>query len=358
VGGRLAGPNSRWSRYLLAVAAVAAALVLRYLLNPILGSQGPYLILTLAIVVPALYAGFGPALFATILGTLVGTYLFIGSGHFAIALEPANAARTLLFLAIGASISVIGGQLRKSRLELTSTVRQLHASNRAKDDALAIVGHEIRNPLAALHTAQELLSRSKGDPGVVARVGDVFQRQVAQMARMADDLLDLSSITRGEVVIRRVPVDLHAVLLQALEQTTPLMTRKRHRLRHGLGTTPVQVMGDASRLVQVFANLLMNAAKYTKDEGQIELALHPAEPGFVAVSIADNGGGMDPDTISDLFEPFVQAPGAATNQERGLGLGLAIVRKIVELHGGSVQAHSAGLGLGSEVTVRLPVAAA
>jgi signal transduction histidine kinase len=345
-----------WRDYLLALAAVAAALALRYLLNPILGQQGPYLILTLAVVVPALYAGFGPALFATFLATVVGTWLFIGSAPGAAdVFQPSNIGRTLLFVAIGVSISVIGGRLRRSRLELAASVLRLRASNRAKDDALATLGHEIRNPLSALQSARELLRRFPDQPDTVAKVGDVVQRQVAQMTRMADDLLDLSGITRGEVAIQHRRVVLQPVLRQALEQCSALVARKGHRLKVELDAAPAEVVGDEARLVQVFANLLTNAAKYTPQGGEIVLSLR-AHHGVAIVTVEDNGIGMDPDAIAELFEPFVQAPGAAANQERGLGLGLAIVRKIVELHGGEVQAHSEGLGRGSEVTVRLPLA--
>lgn len=349
------GATAGWRDYLLALVAVVAALVLRYLLNPILGQQGPYLILTLAIVLPALYGGFGPALFATVLSTLVGTWLFIGSPGGADVFQPANIGRTLLFVAIGLSISVIGGRLRNSQLALADNVRRLRASNRGKDDALATLGHEIRNPLAALQSAHELLKRFPDQPDKVARLSDVIQRQVAQMNRMADDLLDLSGISRGEVVIERRPVVLQAVLRQALEQCGPLVERKKHQLRTELEPAPVEVLGDEARLVQVFANLLTNAAKYTEPGGDILLRLRRQAPRTAIVTVQDNGIGMDPEGIAELFEPFVQATAASTNQERGLGLGLAIVRKIVERHGGGVQARSAGLGHGSELTVTLPL---
>jgi signal transduction histidine kinase len=292
-----------WRDYLLALAAVAAALALRYLLNPILGQQGPYLILTLAVVVPALYAGFGPALFATFLATVVGTWLFIGSAPGAAdVFQPSNIGRTLLFVAIGVSISVIGGRLRRSRLELAASVLRLRASNRAKDDALATLGHEIRNPLSALQSARELLRRFPDQPDTVAKVGDVVQRQVAQMTRMADDLLDLSGITRGEVAIQHRRVVLQPVLRQALEQCSALVARKGHRLKVELDAAPAEVVGDEARLVQVFANLLTNAAKYTPQGGEIVLSLR-AHHGVAIVTVEDNGIGMDPDAIAELFEP-------------------------------------------------------
>jgi len=342
--------------YLLAAAAVLAALGLRFLLNPLLGQQGPYLILSLAIVVAAFYGGFGPALFATLLSTSIGTYLFIGDGHWQDFLEVQNISRTVLFLVIGLSIGVIGGRLRASRRALADSVRQLRASNRAKDNAMATLGHEIRNPLSALHTAQEVLRRAPDDAKRVVWASELIGRQVLQMKRMADDLVDLSGVMRGEFAIDQQSVDLRKVLAQALEQSGPLIVKKGHRLHTDLHTEPVEVLGDATRLVQVFANLLNNASKYTDPGGDVTLGLRITAARKVAVSVSDNGIGMQPESIDDLFEPFVQAPGAASNAEGGLGLGLAIVKKIVERHGGEVAATSAGLGLGSTVTVLLPLA--
>jgi len=344
--------------YALAAAAVLAALGLRFLLNPLLGQQGPYLILSLAVVVAAFYGGFGPALFATVLSTSIGTYFFIGSGSWMVFFEPQNISRTVLFLVIGLSIGVIGGHLRASRHALADSVRQLRASNRAKDNAMATLGHEIRNPLSALHTAQEVLKRAPDDAKRVVWASELIGRQVLQMTRMANDLVDLSGVMRGEFQIDKRPVDLRAVLAQALEQSGPLIAKKGHRLHTDLGTEPVAVLGDATRLVQVFANLLNNAAKYTDPGGDVTLGLRLTAARKVEVSVRDNGIGMLPESIDDLFEPFVQAPGAASNAEGGLGLGLAIVKKIVERHSGTVSASSAGLGQGSTVCVMLPLAPA
>ena len=342
--------------YLLAFAAVMAALGLRFVMNPLLGQQGPYLILSLAIVVAAFHGGFGPALFATAVSTSIGTYLFIGDGNWNDFFQRQNISRTVLFLVIGLSIAVIGGRLRTSRHELAESVRQLHASNRAKDNAMATLGHEIRNPLSALHTAQEVLQRAPDDAKRVMWASELIGRQVAQMTRMANDLVDLSGVMRGEFQIDKRQLDLRDVLAQALEQAGPLIAKKGHRLHCDMGTEPVRVIGDATRLVQVFANLLNNAAKYTDPGGDVTLVLRTTAAHQVAVTVLDNGIGMQPDAIDDLFEPFVQAPGAASNSEGGLGLGLAIVKKIVERHAGTVSAASAGLGHGSTATVLLPLA--
>lgn len=341
--------------YLSAVAAVAAALLLRFLLNPLLGQQGPYLILTLPIVVTAVYGGLGPALLATALGTSAGTYLFIERGAgMAEVLQPENVTRILLFVAIGLAIGLMGARLQRSRTALAEKVQQLKAINRAKDNAMAILGHEIRNPLSAIHSAQTVLQRAPADEKRVLWATEIIGRQVAQLSRMADDLLDLSGLMRAGPPAT-VAVDVRAVLQQALEQSGPLYAKKGHRLETDLGDAAMVVAGDAQRLVQVFANLLTNAAKYTDPGGQVSLRVAPRGPRQVAVTVQDNGVGLAPGTVADLFEPFVQAPGAASNAEGGLGLGLAIVRKIVSAHGGEVTAESAGLGLGSRFTVVLPL---
>lgn len=343
-----------WHGYALALLAVVAGILLRFLLNPLLGQQGPYLILALSIVLAASYGGFGPAMFATVAGTIVGTYLFVGRepGWDAV-FEAPNITRTLLFIAIGVSISVVGGRLKTSRHALSRSVAELHKSNRAKDQVLATVAHEIRNPLSALSTASEVLQRSTKDPARVAWAADIVARQVRQIARLSDELMDTSKVLHGKIDMQMDSLDLRAVLGQALEQSEPLIASKQHKLTSDLPGTPAPVRGDAERLVQVFANLLNNAAKYTPAGGTIALKLSRAESGW-EVAIADNGQGFDQGGGDELFEPFVQAPGAAATETSGLGLGLAIVKRIVELHDGRVVANSAGPGRGATFSVLLP----
>jgi signal transduction histidine kinase len=346
--------ESAWHGYALAVLAVAGGVVLRFLLNPFLGLQGPYLILALSIVLSALYGGFGPAILATLLGTMVGTYLFVGarpgwSGD----LDTPNLVRTLLFVAIGVSISVVGGRLKASRRALSQTVSELRKSNRAKDQVLATVAHEIRNPLSALATASEVLQRSAKDPARVAWAADIVTRQVKQIARMSDELMDTSKVLHGKIDMQMEALDLRAVLGQALEQIDAFIASRQHKLTADLPDTPAPVRGDAGRLVQVFANLLNNSAKYTPPGGSIALGLSGTDAGW-EVRITDNGQGFEQSGGDELFEPFVQTPGAAATETSGLGLGLAIVKRIVELHGGRVLAESGGVGKGATFRVVLP----
>lgn len=349
--------GARWRGYVLAIGWVGAALLLRFLLNPVLGQQGPYLILTLSIVLAALYGGFGPAMLATGLGTFIGTYLFIGSRPgWESVFETPNIARTVLFLLIGLSISVIGGRLRASKQELSEAVRGLRSSNRAKDHVLATVAHEMRSPLSALTSANQVLARSTQDPARIVWASDLIGRQLSQLSRMSDDLMDMSKVLHGNIHVKMDPVDLRDVVTAAVEQCGPLIADKRHHLTTGQPSEPAMVRGDANRLVQVFANLLTNAAKYTEPGGQITLRLAPVGREW-HFSVADNGQGLNPEALDEIFEPFVQAPDALDNPNGGLGLGLAIVKRIIQLHGGRVSASSPGPGGGSRFEVALAQAA-
>lgn len=345
-----------WRGYALAFLAVAGGLLLRYILSPLLGQQGPYLILTLSIVLAGLYGGFGPAILATALGTMIGTYLFIGTKPgWESVLELPNITRTLLFVAIGVSISLISGQLKASRRELAASVRELRRSNRAKDQVLATVAHEIRNPLSALSSAIHVLEHAGTDPTKLAWATGIVGRQVAQISRLSDDLTEASRVLHGHLDIQASVLDLRFVLRQALEQSSALTASRQHDLTSEIPGEPAMVWGDAARLVQVFANLLNNAVKYTPPGGRITLKLSRAGSEWVT-SIIDSGQGFDKTTEAEMFEPFVQAPAAIGSESSGLGLGLAIVKRIVELHDGQVFAESRGPGQGATFTVLLPFA--
>jgi signal transduction histidine kinase/ActR/RegA family two-component response regulator len=219
---------------------------------------------------------------------------------------------------------------------------------RRKDDFLAMLGHELRNPLAAIVTAADLLKHHQ----VAARERDVIERHTNHLVRLVDDLLDISRVARGQVELRSEPVVLASVLQRAVEIATPLVARHRHDLFVG-SAGDVAVQGDPVRLAQVFGNLLTNAAKFTPPGGRIEVLVEPA-PDRVRVTVRDNGAGIAPDQLDRIFEPFVQADRARDVLRGGLGLGLAIVRSLVRRHGGSISAQSAGRGLGAAFAVELP----
>ena len=233
---------------------------------------------------------------------------------------------------------------------------ELKAANARKDEFLAMLAHELRNPLAPISTAAQMLKLSGADPRRIAHASDVIGRQVRHMVELVDDLLDVSRVTRGLVELEREPVDLKSVIQNAIEQARPLIEKKGHTLSTRLGAANVTVTGDRKRLVQVIANLINNAAKYTPDGGEIMVCADPVpETGQVKLSVRDNGIGIEAALLPDIFELFTQARRTPDRAQGGLGLGLALVRSMVNLHGGHVEAHSDGPGRGSCFSVVLPL---
>jgi signal transduction histidine kinase/ActR/RegA family two-component response regulator len=223
---------------------------------------------------------------------------------------------------------------------------------RRKDEFLAILGHELRNPLAPILTAVELLARQPA----AAREQQVIARHTLHLARLVDDLLDISRVTRGHIELRHERVSLGAVLQRAKEIAAPLVGRHRHAL-HVANADGIVLEGDPVRLAQVFGNLLTNAAKFTPPHGKIDVLVDRV-PGGVRVSVRDTGRGISPDQVRRIFKPFVQLEGERDARRGGLGLGLAIVNDLVERHHGTITVESAGKDRGSTFTVELPVATA
>jgi PAS domain S-box-containing protein len=230
----------------------------------------------------------------------------------------------------------------------------LREADRRKDQFLATLAHELRNPLAPIAMAAELLRRAGDEPARVAQASEIIARQAAHMTHLVNDLLDVSRVTRGLVTITRAPVDLVACLHAAIEQVTPLIQRRGHRLESHLPEAPFMLLGDGPRLTQIFANLLTNAAKYTPDGGRIGLAL-VAESDGARVSVRDDGIGIHAALLPQVFDLFTQGETTLEQAEGGLGIGLALVRSLVALHGGRIEASSAGEGQGSCFEVWLPL---
>lgn len=230
---------------------------------------------------------------------------------------------------------------------------ELLATNRRKDDFLAMLAHELRNPLAPISNAAHLLKAAPADASKVERSADIIERQVRHMTELVDDLLDVSRVTRGLVELERRPVDLKAVLGNAIEQVRPLIDARGHQLTTRMASGEVHVLGDRTRLVQVMSNLLNNAAKYTPANGSLSVSLAIGEQ--AEVRVVDTGMGIDAHLLPHVFDLFTQGERTPDRALGGLGLGLALVKSLVELHGGSVTAESAGRGSGSAFTVRLPL---
>ena len=230
---------------------------------------------------------------------------------------------------------------------------ELRAANRQKDQFLAMLAHELRNPLAPITTAAHLLNLGHLDAKAVRNASDIIARQAEHMTDLVNDLLDVSRVTRGLVTLEKEELDVNAVVAGALEQARPLIESKRHSLTMQLSGEPVHVLGDRTRLVQVLSNILNNAAKYTPPGGQILLRV-TATIDSVVVVVSDNGIGIEPDVLPYIFELFTQAERTPDRSQGGLGIGLALVKSLVALHGGTVDARSEAPGRGSAFEIRLP----
>jgi PAS domain S-box-containing protein len=229
----------------------------------------------------------------------------------------------------------------------------LRESDRRKDEFLAMLGHELRNPLAAILNGLHILLLSKGGDGALVQVKAMMEKQVNNLTRMVDDLLDVSRTTRGKIQLRKEKVTLAALLNHAVESVRPLIEAQRHTFTILPAPRPIRVEADPTRLEQVFVNLLANAAKYTKQGGCITVPVERNNDDAV-VRVRDNGVGIRPDLLSKMFDLFVQSERSLDRSEGSLGIGLTLVRKLVEMHGGGVEAYSEGLDKGSEFMVRPP----
>jgi len=240
-----------------------------------------------------------------------------------------------------------------SRVRAADEAKQ--AEGRRKDEFLATLTHELRNLLAPVRTGLQVMRLARAESDREQACG-VMDRQVHHLARLLEDLTDVSRVGQGKVVLRKECLDLRGVLAEAAEASRPLVEGGRHTLVVRRPADPVPVEGDRTRLTQVFANLLNNAAKYTEPGGRIEVDVG-AEGGRAVVRVRDTGVGIPPELLPTVFELFAQVGASLDRSQGGLGIGLALVRRLAELHGGAVEAHSHGPGMGSTFTVRLPLAA-
>jgi PAS domain S-box-containing protein len=244
----------------------------------------------------------------------------------------------------------------RKRLEddLRRLAADLSETDRRKNEFLATLAHELRNPLAPMSNMLEVVKRANGDGDTLKRAHDTIERQLAQMVRLVDDLLDLNRITHDRLELRRSEVELSPVIQQAVEVARPLIDGAGHNLLVELPAEPIYLNADRARLAQVFGNLLNNSSKYTSPNGQISLSARRAGD-EVLVSVKDDGAGIPPDKLDSIFDMFMQVDRSAQRSQDGLGIGLTLVKRLAEMHGGSVEASSRGEGQGSEFVVRLPI---
>jgi PAS domain S-box-containing protein len=256
---------------------------------------------------------------------------------------------------IGAS-KIARDVTERKRLEddLRRLATDLSAADRRKNEFLATLAHELRNPLAPMSNMLEVSKRANGDSEILKRAHDTIERQLDQMIRLVDDLLDWNRITHDRLELRRSEVELSSVIQQAVEVAHPLIDAASQRLILDLPSEPIYLNADRARLAQVFGNLLNNSSKYTGPEGTISLTAKRID-GEVLVAVKDNGAGIPQDKLDSIFDMFMQVDRTSEQSQAGLGIGLTLVKRLTEMHGGSIEARSDGAGQGSEFVVRLPI---
>lgn len=256
---------------------------------------------------------------------------------------------------IGAS-KIVRDVTERKRLEdnLRVLAANLSENDRRKNEFLATLAHELRNPLAPMSNMLELVKRSDGDREILKRAYETIERQLGQMVRLVDDLLDWNRITHDRLELRRSEVELSSVIQQAVEVARPLIDAAGHKLIVELPDEPIHLDADRTRLAQVFGNLLNNSSKYTRSGGSIWVTAKSVDH-EVVVTVKDNGAGIPPDKLNSIFDMFMQVDRTADRSQGGLGIGLTLVKRLVEMHGGTIEPRSEGEGMGSEFIVRLPV---
>ena len=251
----------------------------------------------------------------------------------------------------------LGEALIKAQATSTENARlyqEVRDADLRKDEFLAMLGHELRNPLAPIQNALQIMRMAANDPVVMEKALEMSERQVRHLMRLVDDLLDVSRITRGKIQLQKSPVELSTIICNAIETSRPLIESRHHQLTVTYPPESIQVYADPVRLAQVLMNLLNNAAKYTQEGGDIWLTAE-VEGEMVQVRVRDTGVGIPQDLLPKVFDLFTQIDRTLDRSEGGLGIGLTLVRRLVEMHGGDVQAYSAGSDRGTEFVVRLPI---
>jgi signal transduction histidine kinase len=360
--------RSRRQRYGMAVLAAVLALLARLPLEPLLGESAPFLLFFPAIMVASWFGGVGPGLAATVLSLLATLTFILPPLGVPLPADAGQAISALLFCGVGMFISGLSEALHRSRRRAEAAVREqerltgaaerarteAEEANRVKDEFLATLSHELRTPLNAVLGWAQILRLKPPSEGDLERGLEAIARNARVQAQLVEELLDASRIVTGQMRMDVRPIDLVPVVDAAIESIRPAAEAKEIRLQRVVDPLG-PVAGDPARLQQVMWNLLSNAVKFTPKGGQIQVQV-ARRGSHVEIAVGDTGAGIDPEFLPHVFERFRQSDSSSRRRHGGLGLGLAIVRHLVELHGGTVRAESAGPGQGATFVVRLPVA--
>jgi len=331
--------------YSVAAVSLLLATLFRFLLDPVLGDHLSFSFYFLAVAVAAWTGGVWPALVTAALSCLVAEFFFTHP-QFSFQI---SAVEELISMLLFIAVSVVIGIL--SEISLRALERASRAEQ-AKDEFLATLAHELRSPLSVIHYANSLQRAASTDES--ADHSEMIDRQVRRLNSMIQELLDISRVARGKIHLDRQQIDAAAVVEGALERARPLMDSREHVVEVDVSPEAMPLYADQARLEQVLSNLLTNAAKYTPNGGHISISVQPVDDSVV-FTVRDNGIGISRDMLPVVFDMFVQADPQSPVAEEGLGIGLALVKHLVELHGGSVRASSEGRNCGSEFVVTLPL---
>jgi len=334
-----------WIVYAVALIGILVAGAMRFTADPVLGDHASFSIFFLAVSIAAWMGGIRAAAFTAAVSCLVGSFFFTHP-QFSFAI---TSHEELFSLVLFVAVSLIIGGLSEISLRALERAR---IAEQAKDDFMATLAHELRSPLTVIHYANAL-NRMAGSDDARDHV-ELIDRQVRHLNLMIQDLLDVSRVARGKIRLDRQHIDASEVAQGAIAKATPVIASRQHQLTVEMSPDPMPILADAARMEQVLSNLLTNAAKYTPDGGEIQLRAEPLGDSVV-VTVRDNGIGIPQEMLPHVFELFVQVDAHSKRAGGGLGIGLSLVRKLVEMHGGYVRASSKGENRGSEFVVALPL---
>lgn len=340
-----------WLRYGLAVGLLVCTAFARVELIPLIGRHSPLLAFILPVVATCYLCGRGPAWLIALASPVLGTLLFQDDFTWS---DPLGwIAHVAFFVLICAALVELLHHLQVTNRELLDSEARLLEADRRKNEFLAMLAHELRNPLASILNIAPILSNKAYEPSTVRQMSGVLLRQSSHLARLVDDLLDVARITRGKIELRPQSLVLQEVIEHALEGARPSIAARQQRVVFEPPPQPLRVDGDPVRLTQVIGNLLSNAAKFSPDGARIHVRL--AQVGGIAqIGVRDEGMGIDAQVLPHVFDLFVQGDQSLDRAQGGLGIGLTVAKRLVELHGGHIEVSSAGPGRGSEFTIMLP----
>jgi signal transduction histidine kinase len=350
IGPRLQGEPG-WLRYGLAVGLLACTAFARVELIPLIGPHSPLLAFILPVLAACYLCGRGPAWLIVVASAVLGTLLFQEDFSWS---DPLGwLAHVAFFILVCAALVELLHHLQVTHRKLLHSEVQLLEADRRKNEFLAMLAHELRNPLASILNIAPILGSRTYEPSTVRHMSGVLQRQATHLARLVDDLLDVARITSGKIELRTQSVTVQEVIEHALEGAQPLIAARRQSVMFDPPPQPLKVDADPVRLTQAIGNLLSNAAKFSPDGARIHITAARIA-GIVQMVVRDEGVGIDAQTLPHVFDLFVQGDQSLDRAQGGLGIGLTVAKRLVELHGGRIEVGSAGPGRGSAFTIVLP----